>query len=223
MQYRGRIHVWSLAILTPKRHARGHRIAQGVVLPGAAIEHPIFRRLFDGEALAVAHNAPHDVHAAKNHGTDVVRWRCTLQRARVLIPGLDSYGLKSLCGRVGRRLHTFEETLDGKPVMKEIVTTTKHCECNDLEWQAGLDVFICNRRGKGHKRIVEKKFELVEVGTQLWPLEEVVPGHPRWKPLVEYAGEDAVTGVELDDHMDLMIDEEWYESLPPVPWSELAF
>jgi hypothetical protein len=54
-------------------------------------------------------------------------------------------------------------------------------------------------------------------GRALYPLESIVPGHPRHAQLVAYAGEDAVVAAELWDLMD-------YEAarrprwVPPVPW-----
>lgn len=200
--YRAQVHVWSLGVLSPEVHPRGHHIASGVVLPGAALLHPAVRLLLEDPAVSkVAHNAPHDVHSIRNHGIVVRGWVDSLPRARVMFPDWPRHGLKTMCRVVGRQLRKYEDVLtmeveESRPCMV--------CVCLDP---------LCKRRSKTHYRIPSTK--MVKV-MKLQPLESVVPGHPLWAELLEYAAEDAITAMELWDYMDHCVAP---TPLPPVPWA----
>lgn len=221
--HRARVHVWSLALLSPTRHPRGHRVAVGVVLPVAALTHPpLVRVLEDPGIVKVFHNAAHDLHSIANHGVRVAGWRCSLARARVMFPAERSWGLKELARTwLGREMATFESVLQ-VPRLVPVVVRRRLCVCgadDGVSWDPGILRMgsRCNKRSRAHVKTEETRDALVERGTTLLPLEEVVPGHDRWGRLVPYAGEDAVAALELWDLMD------WMEThraryVPPVPW-----
>ncbi len=206
--YRAQVHVWSLGVLTAEVHPRGHHIAGGVVLPAAALLYdPIRRMLEDGYVVKVAHNAPHDVHALANHRIRVGGWVDSLPRARVMFPTWMRHGLKTICRVVDRQLHKFEDVCS---MMVDVPKPCMVCCCLDDECE------LWRRRSKKncmHFRIPSTKL-VPELKMQ--PLESIVPGHPLWPGLVEYAGEDAVTAMELWDYMDHCIAP---TPLPPVPWA----
>ncbi len=200
--HRARVHIWSLAVRTETYHPYGHRLAAGVVLPAAALTDPEVRCLLeDPLVFKVAHNAPHDIHSIGNHGITVRGCRDSLPRARIVYTDEPRHGLKSLCGKVGRTLTPYTTVLAGL-VTKEFMA--KQCECGK---------FKCLKRKPGHetKSLVPV---LREVPGTL-PLETIVPGHPTWDALVEYAAEDAVTALELWEAMDGVTP----VTLPEVPWT----
>lgn len=203
--YRARIHVWSLAVLTPKLHPRGHHIAAGVVLPVVALDYPPIREMLEDPTVKkVAHNAPHDIHSMKNHDIEVRGWVDSLPWARVLLTDFLRHGLKTLCCLVGRRLCKYKEVVS---MLMDVPVNGRGCSC-------GVEGCKKKTSRKGvHERVdvvryVEKIVEL--------PLETIVPGHALWLGLVEYAAEDAVVAIELFDYMSNVAAP---SPLPPVPWA----
>ncbi len=203
--HRARVHVWSLGVLTATRHPRGHRVASGAVFPAEAmLSGPLREALEDPAVVKVAWNAPHDVHAAANHGVTVRGAVDGLTRLKVMRPDLPRHGLKTACALVGRGLTTFESTLTA-PTPTWVPGTTCACDVPDHVWWTGPQRFTprpddCPRRGRGHPRV---RVLVLEERPALRALESVVPGDPLHPGLVDYAAEDAVTAVELWDWMDL--------------------
>lgn len=200
--HRAKVHVWSLAVRTATYHPYGHHVAAGVVLPAAALVDPVIRALLeDPLVFKVAHNAPHDIHSIGNHGVSLRGCRDSLPRARVIYVDEPRHGLKSLCGKVGRSLTPYETVLAGV-VDREF--QAKQCECGE---------FKCMKRKRGHE--MKKLTTVVRQVPGVMPLESVVPGHPTWEALLDYAAEDAVTALELWESMDGVTP----ITLPEIPWT----
>lgn len=196
--YRAKIHVWSVAVSGPSG-------VVGCVLPQAALGSPeIVAVLQDPTVKKIAHNAPHDVHAFLNHGIEVAGWADSLGRARLTFPEEQGHGLKKLCGKVGMTLREYKEVL-AAPNWVEMTKKVRVCEC---------EAHPCRKRGKGHERVDKFYTDMVLRGTRLLPLEEVVPGHPKWAELLAYAEEDAVCALKLWLLMDQRID----QAPPPADW-----
>ena len=195
--HRARIHVWSLAVSTGKLHPRGFYRAKGVMLPAAALEYrPLVELLEDPGVVKLAHNLPHDVHSARNHGIVVAGGIDTLPRARLTLVDELSHSLKPLMERkLGRTVITFEQVLT-EPNVIEVSRRTKRRVCS-----CGADA--CRLR-KGHEKsvVVDEWTEWVVRGTRLMPLESVVPGHERFDLLTRYAIQDAEGVLELDGYLD---------------------
>lgn len=81
----------------------------------------------------------------------------------------------------------------------------------------------CKRRGrvKAHPSVPVLLPRVVE---RLQPLESVVPGHPLWPGLLEYAAEDAVMALECGELLQTLGEAgpyiEWYPGALPVPGQE---
>jgi hypothetical protein len=197
--HRARVHVWSLAVLTDELHPRGHRVAGGVVLPAAALIDARIRELLEDPAVTkVAWNAPHDVHALRNHAIEVRGWVDGLPRARVQWPGFPRHGLKTVSPLViGRELRNYEEVLSMDVV--EYVDGIA-CSCQGVTVGQVFELAPCSRRGrKGHERVGVRR---PVVRRRLQPLESVNPGHALWEGLLDYAEEDAVAALECWDNME---------------------
>lgn len=209
-QHRARVQCWSVGVLTDARHPRGYRVAQGAVLPRAALEHPGLRRLLESDVPKYAHNAPHDHHALRNEGVQVRALRDTLQWTRLQLPGLPlGYGLKSL-----------EVHLLGKPErpgFREVVelryTETrarrrreKGCICGRTPCRSkSTSDWVDPVLGawRPHTRVSWRRYhpEPVEL-VRLRDVSEMVPGCPDWERWVAYALADAVGVLELADYLE---------------------
>lgn len=197
--YRSKIHVWSIAVRSSKLHPRGHHIAVGRTLPVEALTYPPIKEILeDWSIIKVYHNAPHDVHAKRVYGVNVQGFKDTLAKARHYLPGLDSYGLKQLCRRVGRTLHEYKATVS-VPRFIDRRKEVKVCSCGQER---------CRKR-LGHIKTISVIEWKEEKGLMEIPLESITPGHPNWNRLVLYACEDAVTALELDENLD--------DSIPEAP------
>jgi hypothetical protein len=206
--HRARIHVWSVGVLSTTLHPRGHRVASGMVLPAAALDfQPIRDVLQDDHVIKIAHNAPHDIHSFSNHGVEVVRCLDSLPRAKLMFPGRQGHGLKKLAELVSRKLTEFNKMRE-IPNWVNVKKKRKICFCGDPECKE-------SGRKKLHRKSEEVYWEEELRGTKLEELENIVPGHPNWAGLVEYAAEDAVCALELWDLMDKMKP----RVLPPLPWA----
>lgn len=138
----------------------------------------------------------------------------TLSFSRVVLPGLKKHGLKMhMADSLGRTPMGKYKDLFARPrlVVKTRVKKMKETTCSCGE--PG-----CRKR-KGHERQTrtweDVYEEVVEQGTELTPLKEIVPGHALFETLVQYASEDAEAALELH---------EWLgrrriaHVRPPVPW-----
>lgn len=185
---RARVHVFSLALLTPDWHPRGYRRAAGVTLPASALGSRWIRGfLLDPDVRKIAHNAPVDVHAAANAGVEVAGVVNSISLARWLLPGRRSYGLKALAGdALGREpLGAFRD-LFSRPGSKRV--KRRACACGE----AG-----CRRRVLPfHSKLEE--VVVVPHGREPVPLGEIAPGHELFDLLAVYAAEDAEMAVELE-------------------------
>lgn len=121
----------------------------------------------------------------------LARWRWPERVA----PG-PGYDLKTLAREMlGRRpLGSFED-LFSRPrisIHRKLVREST-CACGTLG---------CRLRREGHEKEKREWYEEYPVelkSTELIPLPEIVPGHPKWETLVEYAREDAEWALELYD------------------------
>lgn len=211
--YRAKIDVWSVAVRTPELSPVGYHVAAGAVLPVDAL--PYFKELLEDELVwKVLHNARHDRHSLANHGVQLRGVRDTLERARLLFPGLeDGFALKPLRVSVLRKSSrdTFKDVT--APLVRQVWTThpVKTCACGT----AG-----CKKRSLPDHAKLTSDVQTVKEVTEPCPIESVIPGHPRWAMKCDYAGDDAVDGLELDEMLDLR-QVELARLLPPLPWGEL--
>lgn len=190
---RARIHVWSVAVTTGRLHPRGYYETAGVVLPAAALGcGELVEVLTDPNITKYVHNLPVDSHALANHGIDLQGAINTLSMARWMLPGSPSFGLKDLMPRFGRKpVGDFRE-LFRRPmkILKTRMHRERGCECGTEK---------CRKRSTGHKKweTAREVEEWIEKGYEPIPLTEIVPGHPLWPVLLQYAGEDAMAALEL--------------------------
>ena len=182
--------VWSLAIFTGELHPRGYERATGYTLPRQSLEH--FAGILNDETIIkAAHNSTVDVHTCYNAGVDVAGVVDTLHLCRFAFPGKFKYGLDSL----GKELLDESKFMSFKdlcsiPAFRTKQVKVKKCECGEDG---------CRKR-KGHNKYVVIEEVDEEFGTELIPLDSIVPGHERWEDKVEYAGQDAVLALELYDY-----------------------
>jgi hypothetical protein len=208
--HRTKVACWSLGVLTAGRSPRGYRVAQGVVLPREALDHPGLRALLEDPAVPkLAHNAPHDYHSFCNEGVKVAGMLDTLQWARVALPGLwCGYGLKDL------EVHVL-----GKPARPNFKDVTRLAFDQTVAMKKGMRGCICGESPCRAKQMAEwwdeprGRFELHTrvtwrvFTTQQKPMvrqreaDEMVPGCPGWDEWVAYALADAVSVLELADYL----------------------
>ena len=197
---RSRIHVWSVAVRTDRRSPLGFHRARGWCLPATALEHPALRRVLEDPRVKKAvHNQGVDDHALFNHGVRLRGAINTLAYLRWKRPELINtpgrFALKPTMVALLRRepVCTYKELVTYQE--KEFRSTfrkVKRSEC------------ICGTEGcrlrKGHPKA--KTVDVVETVHEKWvdreyPLELIIPGHPRWDLLVRYAIDDAIAALEI--------------------------
>jgi hypothetical protein len=211
---RARVHVWSVAVRTSRMGPRGHTLCRGWCLPAAALAHPPVRELLEDKSVRkMVHNQPVDHHSLRNHGIRL--------RGAVNTLGLVKWARPDLINTPGRfRLKTLMTTLLGREpvcsfddvvsdtrtitVTKTKRVRTKGCECGAVK---------CRKRQGEHRKWSRE--EDIEVSREKqeafkWPLEDIVPGHPRWDLLVRYAIEDSVAALQIAELA--------YATPNPAPW-----
>lgn len=213
--YRARVHVWSIAFYTGAIASRGYPIARGCVLPAIALEHPAIRRILaDPSILKDLHNAHHDQHSFANHGVKLAGIRDTLDLVRLAYPE------RALNKALGFRLKPLARDLLGKPKRDEYndivndcillprVKEEKSCVCGDPKCR--------KRKEPWHTKTIEQVLYEVPMNV-VYKLEDIVPGHKRWFPLLDYAAIDAIDAHELAGLAMKKLG--WWErTLPPIPW-----
>lgn len=208
--WRARVQCWSVGVYTSARHPRGYRVAQGVVLPRAALEHPGLRALLESaEVPKLAHNAPHDYHAMCNEGLVIRNLEDTLQWSRVALPGLwCGYGLKDLevhvLGKKPRpdfkastRLD-YEQTVVMKKAHRGCLCGKSPCRARVTAewWDATVGWF------RPHTRVSWRVFSPSKrPATRQRDVSEMAPGCPGWDQWVAYSLADAVGVLELADYL----------------------
>lgn len=196
---RAEIVYWSIALRSSTLSPRGYYRAVGYTLPAAAMHHPELKAVLeDPLILLIAHNATYDEHAFRNAGVVLRGVLNTLSLVRLVCPGRKSVGLKGLMvDHLGRVPTGAFKELFSRPKVVERVKLKKHrvklCSC-------GVDG--CRKR-KDHIKVEhtweEEVREMVNAGTELIDLREIVPGHPLFELLVKYAAEDAEAALEEHD------------------------
>lgn len=224
---RARIHVWSVAIRTPRLSPLGFHYCRGWCLPVRALDYQPIRDLLEGSGGAEGekirweiHNQSVDQHALANHGITLRGARNTLDLIRWARPELINFPgrfkLKTLMQRLLLRapVCTFKQLVGYRKtttVTKRKLVEWKVCSC-------GADG--CRKR-KAHKNAPwephtkSTKSEWQDVSREKeidaeYPLEEIIPGHPRWELLVRYAIEDAIAALQIGEIADAAED--------PAPW-----
>ena len=210
-QWRARVHCWSLGVFTDRRHPRGYRIAQGVVLPREALFHPGLRRLLEDPNVPLrAHNAPHDYHSTRNEGIDITNLEDTLQWARVALPSLwCGYGLKELEVNVlGKPARPGFKEVTRLEYLKTSVRRTKErgCICGAVPCRAKQTADWWDE-GQGwwrpHTRVTWRRFSAEEKpAVRQRAVPEMVPGCPGWAVWEAYSLADAVGVLELGDYLE---------------------
>ncbi len=215
---RARIHVWSIAVRTPRMGPMGFRLCCGWCLSGAALDYPPIKALLEDPSIRKeVHNQSVDHHAFANHGIRLKGARNTLGLVRWTHPHLVNspgrFKLKALMSSLlGREpISTFAAVVSDErtiQVPKLRRRKLKGCSCG---------VVGCRAR-KPAGGVVHDKWTRVEVETVhrdkrekfKYPLEDIVPGHKRWDLLVRYSIEDSVAALQLAEVCD--------EARNPAPW-----
>lgn len=196
---RAKIHVWSIAIRSNTFDARGYQKAVGFVLPVEALGHSGIRNVLQSKRILKAvHNQPVDAHALFNHGIQLRGALNTLNLCRWVWPEMNKvpgYTLKSLMQtKLGRDpVCTFKELVSY--VYYEPVEKWKQVKRN--VYSCGRD--SCRKRNCHSKSVVLEKVSYIREYKRKsqYPLESIVPGHPRFGLLIDYSAEDAVAALEL--------------------------
>lgn len=163
--------------------------------------------LEDESVLKCIHNQPVDDHAMANHGIKLRGAINTLDFARWAWPELVSeggFGLKSLMvSKLG-----YEPVCEFADVVRYRTTITQ-----EKQRKAKVSVCSCGTPGcrlrKGHtktKTVVLITDQVEKEVTLEYPLETIVPGHPRFSLLEKYAAVDAIAAVELEELCELEAD-----------------
>lgn len=224
---RARIHVWSIGILGEDIGPRGNRKAKGCVLPVNAI--PYFQGVLEDPGIVkVPHNANVDVHAFGNGradigipGVDVQGVVDSLSLAKWLYSdrfthSLDALGQELLgYGKITswKELVTEDYTyIEEKSVQKKRCSCgTPGCRLRSVKYNSAEDVFVDHTI----KVEVTETQQIEKTGSREIPLYEIVPGHPRFALLCEYAKTDAVIAAELFDlfmQNEQEVDIPWYQT-----------
>lgn len=198
--HRSKLHVISLAWPDPswELDPGGYPVIKsGVFLPSdlAALEH-ILESPF---IVKVAHNLPVDQHTLANSGIELEGAVNTLSWVRWLHPEWDSKA-----GGPGFSLDAIGKLLLGQGKScsySELVSYEKKqltfkkmkvCECQKPK---------CRQSGSLHAKEELEVVSKVKLIKAQVPLEEILPGHPRWETLVPYAALDAVLALRLFYHL----------------------
>jgi hypothetical protein len=213
---RSKVHIWSIALHRHPliRTSRGYYPSEAVVLPVAALDNVRIRHLLEHpDFIKAIHNQPVDDHSLSNHGIHIRGAVNTLDMARWVYPervpsgggrgfDLDSLGEDKMgIGKAEGFTDIFTEEYDDPWYTTRQET---RCECGAVP---------CRRRGLGHTRHKEEVVTRHErVSSRPIPLESVVPGHPLFARMVEYAGRDAVIALGLYDIMTAV------QARRPSPW-----
>ncbi len=218
---RARVHVWSIAVRSNRKSPLGFHRAVGWVLPAEALQHPDLKALLEDASIRkYLHNQPVDDHAFHNHGVNLRGCLNTLNYARWKWPEfkeLGGFGLKNL---MVEKLHRdIVCAFEVKKPKDDYWGLTNFQRTLVTEKQKTVVELVCScgepgcRKRKGHEKTkVESMVTVVKhrLVWDLYPLESIVPGHPRWDLLVEYAAEDAIAALEVAELADGEPD--------PAPW-----
>jgi hypothetical protein len=195
--YRSKLHVWSIgwAPVDAPRNARGVRPAIAVVLPWVAANYTPMVRALEAHKSLWSHNAPVDRHTIDNlHQTNCTGWYDSLSLARWVMPErAPPFGRGYSLDALGEDLLGYGKTEDFKDLVSydnvvDKVTKTKACACVANP---------CLKRGALHPREITETVTKVVRGQVRRPLDEIVPGHPRWARLLAYSARDALIGCEV--------------------------
>ncbi len=173
--------------------------------------------LEDASIRKCVHNQPVDDHAIHNHGVDLRGCINTLDLARWTWPEMgveNGHRVKGSALKV-----TMEKLLHRSPVC-EFLDVVRYVRRETIVKEKTKPITVCItcggvgcRKRKGHekeKRDVLHRSEVERDVKDEYPLESIVPGHERWELLVEYAGEDAIAALEIEELCRLEPD--------PAPW-----
>jgi hypothetical protein len=209
-QWRARVHCWSLGVYTDRRHPRGYRIAQGLVLPREALDHPGLRSLLErADIPKLAHNAPHDYHSLVNEGVRVQGLEDTLQWSRVALPSLwCGYGLKELEVHVlGKAVRPTFKQVTALSYLKSSVRRHKErgciCGATPCRARATADWWDGDQGWwRQHTRVTWRRFTVeTKPAVRQREVPEMVPGCEGWDQWEAYSLADAVGVLELADYL----------------------
>lgn len=202
-----------------KLHPRGYTIPHAAVVSREVVTGCSEFREWLQEQTLLAHNAPVDVHVAKNEGLELKYVINTLTMARWTWPsraraqyGGGGFGLDALSKDVlgEGKLDKFSE-LFSEDVVTYVERIEKSCECGTPK---------CRKRSGGHAKF-SRAFPEERVEVRPVPLEAVVPGHALFQRALRYAAQDAVLAFGLYQLMQRTLEKQ----IRSVPWlvaSEIA-
>lgn len=211
--WRSHVAVWSIGIPDGKLHPRGYKRSEGFVLPPAALD--TFADFFASERPKTLHNRRYDQHTLANDGYELRGGLDTVDMFRVLVPGLDHYGIKYLIPPfLGYGVYGDFRVLFTEP--RTSISRTKRverqCSGNPNHF---VDTRIrkCETCGEPIKSVTYVVETVKELTTRrlvpVWEICGMFPGthgagqapvpnsHPLWPLFVNYAGLDAIGSADL--------------------------
>ena len=224
---RARIHVWSIAVRTGELDARGYTDCVGWMLPAAALLYPpLIALLEDKDVKKELHNEAVDKHAFRNHGIKLKGARDTLSYVKWMMPHLINlpgrFKLKNLMNVMLHRdpVCSFKELVSDVRVVQnpyQVKRKSKGCSCGLPKCKKRKAEATPNAKGELIFEFHEKKTtEYFETRYReknekfKWSLPEIIPGHPRFELLTDYAIEDAIAALQVAEIA--------AEQKDPAPW-----
>lgn len=219
-QHRARIHCFSIGLLTNNKTAKGYRKAVGCVLPREALDSKDLRQVFaDTSIIKWAHNAPHDIHATRNEGVEIVNCQDSLQWYRVAFPGMTGYGLKAVAQwALGYDIrptfiemvtHNVLKVIANRHIEKGCLCGAKPCHArSNKEFLADDGVYrphtrVTWRRFTPISKLIETRYKVTDFvpGAVLDQLIWQGNSYDRWLEWLKYSVEDSIQGIEAVDYL----------------------
>lgn len=224
---RAKIHVWSIAVRTEKLDHRGYTSCRGWMLPAAALTHQPLRALLEDAGIAKElHNKSVDEHSFANHGIKLRGARDTLNFIKWSKPELINlpgrFKLKNLMWVLLRKqpVCTFKQLVEDERMIQIPYTKTRTvkgcCACGEARCNKRKPTISLTPLGvivQPHTRTKSKEDFIAYRSRKekfKYPLQDIVPGHPRFALLTKYAIEDSVCALQVAEIAG--------EQADPAPW-----
>lgn len=216
--WRAHVAVWSLGLPDGALSPRGFRRSSGYVFPPAALE--VFRSWLESAAPKVLHNRRYDQHTLANDGYELGGGQDTVDVFRVLVPGLERYGIKHLIPPFcNYEVYGDFKVIFSEPRVQETTKKVRQWVCQSHGAQEGRRKYceVCDETLVLQESQVVSRKELKS--RRLVPVHEICglfPGthgagmsviagqHAMWPLFVNYAGLDAIGAADLYQLKDIV-------------------